>query len=101
MNTPLFFCLLSAPAQGHYSTVVAPAVSSSVAELSAAGAALMDLIRAAEGSITAVLRKSLDTFMTQVRRVLGSLNALEVLRSKGDPVCTYRAQLLTEYWLST
>lgn len=52
--------------QSHYSSTVAPAVSGSVAELSAASSALLALIRAAEDSITAVLRKSVDTFMTQV-----------------------------------
>jgi hypothetical protein len=41
-------------------------VSGSVAEVSAASSALLALIRAAEDSITAVLRKSVDTFMTQV-----------------------------------
>jgi hypothetical protein len=58
--------------QSHYSSTVAPAVSGSVAELSAASSALLALIRAAEDSITAVLRKSVDTFMTQVSLQHGS-----------------------------
>jgi hypothetical protein len=63
-----FFSALLPVLQSHYSGTVAPSVSGSVAELSAASSALLALIRAAEDSITAVLRKSVDTFMTQVRR---------------------------------
>eukprot|EP00882_Tetradesmus_deserticola_P020200 GHRQ01021777.1.p1 GENE.GHRQ01021777.1~~GHRQ01021777.1.p1 ORF type:complete len:385 (+),score=188.27 GHRQ01021777.1:1103-2257(+) len=58
--------------QSHYSGTVAPAVSGSVAELSSASSALLALIRASEDSITAVLSKSVDTFMTQMERVLTS-----------------------------
>lgn len=52
--------------QVYFSGVVAPAVSSSVAEMSSASSALLSLIRAVEDSITVVLRKCVDTFMAEV-----------------------------------
>lgn len=57
------------PLQSHYSRVVSPAVSESAPELSAASSALLALIHAVEDSITVVLRKSVDTFITHVRRI--------------------------------
>lgn len=58
--------------QVYFSGVVAPAVTSSVAELSLASSALLSLIRAVEDSITVVLRKCLDAFMAELERVLSS-----------------------------
>jgi hypothetical protein len=52
--------------QVYFSGVVVPAVQASVAELSSASSALLSLIRAVEDSITVVLRKCVDAFMTEV-----------------------------------
>ncbi|KAF8067429.1 SEC10a [Scenedesmus sp. PABB004] len=57
--------------QAHFSDVVSPALAASPAELSAASGAALALMRAAEGSISVVLRKSVDAFMLQLERVLG------------------------------
>eukprot|EP00775_Hariotina_reticulata_P013513 gene13513-13638_t len=58
--------------QAHFSAVVVPALSGSVGELSAASSALLALIRAAEDSITVVLRKSVDATISQLDRLLSS-----------------------------
>lgn len=55
------------PRQVYFSGVVVPAVSGSVAELSAASSALLSFIKAVEDSITVVLRKCVDTFIAEVR----------------------------------
>jgi len=65
---PSYLCpaLPALASQAHFSGVVAPALSGSVSELSAASSALLALIRAAEDSITVVLRKSVDACISQV-----------------------------------
>lgn len=53
-------------AQAHFEIVVLPAVAPSVGDHGAAAGALLALLRAAEGSVTAVLRRAVDVFVTQV-----------------------------------
>jgi hypothetical protein len=64
--------------QVYFSGVVVPAVSSSVAELSSASSALLSLIRAVEDSITMVLRKCVDAFMSEVRDLCCAASVLAV-----------------------
>jgi hypothetical protein len=52
--------------QVHYTTVVAPIVAASPQEHSTAAGALRALVGAVEGSVTMVLRKAVDAFITQV-----------------------------------
>ncbi len=53
-------------AQAHFEVVVLPAVAPSVADHGAAAAALLALLKAAEESVTAVLRRAVDVFVAQV-----------------------------------
>ena len=54
-------------AQAHFEVAVLPAVAPSVADHGAAAGALLALLRAAEESVTAVLRRAVDVFVAQVR----------------------------------
>jgi hypothetical protein len=67
----------------YFSGVVAPAVTSSVAELSSASSALLSLIRAVEDSITVVLRKCVDAFMAEVRAGAAAAAAAAVVYGRG------------------
>ncbi|GBF89405.1 exocyst complex component [Raphidocelis subcapitata] len=59
-------------AQSHFELTVLPAVAPSVGDHSAAAAALLALLRAAEEGVTAVLRQAVDVFVAQFERVLYS-----------------------------
>ncbi|KAI8464865.1 MAG: exocyst complex component Sec10-domain-containing protein [Monoraphidium minutum] len=61
---------ITTAAQAHFEIIVLPAVSPSVADHGAASAALLALLRAAEESVTAVLRRAVDVFVSQLERVL-------------------------------
>jgi hypothetical protein len=57
---------ITSDAQAHFESAVLPAVAPSVADHGAAAGALLALLRAAEDGVTAVLRRAVDVFITQV-----------------------------------
>ncbi|KIY95316.1 Exocyst complex component 5 [Monoraphidium neglectum] len=63
---------ITSDAQAHFESAVLPAVAPSVADHGAAAGALLALLRAAEDGVTAVLRRAVDVFITQLERVLYS-----------------------------